>query len=263
MRIFFILLVIAFSISVLANDMMDDLQGEIQSASDVKRVIPVGYPHSGREIWLNDPTENWYADRGKDASLDRGVGVEPGHVRWSWTISNSGGGSEHIPDIVVHTANQAVFEEIELNVPQIRSPERLHNEIKIWFEDTIPADRKREYEQIVAACDALILAHHTDAKITSRKLMVYAENESVRAYLILIRIDKKDGQSTWAVSRSVISPSHIQSDLMRQKDDAEIKDHRTYTVIPRFTINSDSVKLKRFINLNTLDIPVSCKLNEK
>src|ERR1043165_5061886 len=178
MRIFFILLLAAFSTNASANDAMDDLQGEIQSTIEIKRVIPVRYHRFGFERWLNDPIDNWFADRGKDARLDRGLGVKPGHVRWEWTISSSGGGPHHVSDIVIHTANQGVFEEIELNVPEARSPERVHSQIKVRFEDSVPVSRKREYEQIEVACDALILARHVEAKIITRKLMAYAAHET-------------------------------------------------------------------------------------
>jgi hypothetical protein len=254
-----VLIAMIISCGAYANDMMNQLTGEIYSTQEVRRVLPVRFFQSGEEIWMNHAGDWDYRpkDTGQNAVLRKNEKI----VNWEWTISSSGGGG-YLSDVVIHTANGTVYEVVEMNSPITRYKLHGSNTKDAVIYESVPNDYRQEFEKVKTACDVLISGRQNEAKVSQYKLMTFMEHSSTRSYLILINFTApKSEESKWAVVRIMIDTDHSRTDIVRVQTDEEIKGHKIYQALPYFTLE-ESKASKRSINLDTVNLP-SCRIEEQ
>ena len=92
--------------------------------------------------------------------------------------------------------------------------------------------------------------------------MTYIEWQSTRSYLLYVQFTAaKNDPPTWAVGRIIVSPNHLRADIIRVRDDGEIRGHNTYQAIPYFTIGEESKAHRSKIDLDSLKCP-TCRIEE-
>ncbi len=265
-----LIVVLVLTSTAIAGDAVDGIGGNIISSRPVLRVTPVRFQFFDREVWLNRLDSNtwkWLVDKGKDATIDKRFEANSKNFEWYWTLSNSGGGPDHHPDVVIQTDDHSVYEDIELNeAASISVAERRERKdaepngapIKV----AVPESNDAELKTLQKNCEAQVAEKYAQALDYQTSIMAYAEYQTTHAYVLLTRFKTQDAKPGWAVFRIQCTTGRVQTNLVRAFDDELIKGHTSYKIIPHFTYDRLSYSEMDKINLDTLELPLACTVDE-